>query len=433
MLVISELLHAFGARFFAALQYSDFRKLWAATAFSQSANWALIVARAALALSLTGNASSAGIVTFAAMIPSVVMSPVAGYLADRFDRKTVLAWAYGTNMAVNIALAGLVVSGAIEFWHLVLLSLVNGMGRATQMPSAQALLPNLVPRNRLVNGVALHHATQQGGKMLGPLCILPVVLLGYTSLAFVISSSLYIVGLAFVLNIHTHSRGVVKQGQSVLRNLAQGLSFVYSNGMLLSLFLLAVLHCALTMSYETLFPVLSRDRLGLDDEAGIYKGGSFLMIGVGFGSFLSSFIIAGIESERVRGRIFFVMGVLSGLSPLALGLATSLPIAVIAAFGLGIAQAGFMTLSQAMVQQIVPDEIRGRVMAVYSWHIQGFMASFNLLNGFLADTAWLNATRVLSGMGAIFTGVMVASIARMPLRRVYQRGIHAPAPQPAVK
>ena len=82
-----------------------------------------------------------------------------------------------------------------------------------------------------------------------------------------------------------------------------------------------------------------------------------------------------------------------------------------------------MTLSSAMVQQIVPDEIRGRVIAVYSWHLQGAMASFNLVNGILADTAWFNATRILGVFGTIFTGMTALSLLNGPLRGLYTRGI----------
>jgi len=98
LLGLAEIGRAFSSRFLSALQYSDYRRLWAATAFSQSSAWALIIARAALALNETGSSSAAGVVTFAAMIPSVVMSPVAGYLADRFDRRKILAFAYSVNV-----------------------------------------------------------------------------------------------------------------------------------------------------------------------------------------------------------------------------------------------------------------------------------------------------------------------------------------------
>ncbi len=410
----------FASRMLGALQHAEFRRLWVATAFSQSSAWALIVARAALALNETGASSAAGIVTFAAMMPSVVMSPVAGYLADRFDRRRVLAAAYGVNLVQNLILAVLVITGTIEFWHLVILSTVNGFARATQMPAAQALLPNLVPKSKLVNAVAFHHATHQASKLTGPLFILPVVLLGYGEWAFVISLGLYVVGLLLVLRIRTVSRGVVDRSRSAFSNLVEGLSFVYHHRLLLPMFLVVIAHCALTMSYETLFPVLSRDNLGLMEGTEL---GNLLMIGVGAGSLVSSFGIAGLGSNAIRGRTFFVLGVLSGLTPLFMGLSFNLTTAVIAAFGVGFSQAGFMTLSSAMVQQVVPDEIRGRVLAVYSWHIQGAMASFNLVNGILADTAWLNATRVLGGFGSIFTGMMTLSVLNRPLRGLYGRGI----------
>ena len=413
----------FTSRMLSALQHAEFRRLWAATAFSQSSAWALIVARAALALNETGTASAAGIVTFVAMIPSVVMSPVAGYLADRFDRRRVLAAAYGVNLVQNAILAALVITGNLEFWQLVVLSTVNGFARATQMPAAQALLPNLVPRSKLVNAVAFHHATVQGAKLFGPLFILPAVLLGYSEWAFVISLGLYVVGLALVLQIRTVSRGVVDRSRSAVGNLVQGLSFVYQHRLLLPLFLMVVAHCSLVMSYETLFPILSRDRLGLTEGAELYKGGNLLMIGIGAGSMVSSFSIAGLGSDKIRGRTLLVLGILSGVTPILMGFSFNLTTAVIAAFGVGLSQAGYMTLSSAMVQQIVPDEIRGRVIAVYSWHLQGAMASFNLVNGILADTAWFNATRILGVFGTIFTGMTALSVLNRPLRGLYSRGI----------
>ena len=102
------------ARYLVSLQYPEYRKLWVATVCSQSAAWALIVARAALVLQLTGSATWTGAVIFAAMIPSVLMSPIAGFLADRFDRRTVVAYAYGVNLAHNLLLSVLVVTGSVE-------------------------------------------------------------------------------------------------------------------------------------------------------------------------------------------------------------------------------------------------------------------------------------------------------------------------------
>ena len=107
---------------------------------SQSSAWALIVARAALVLQVTGSTTWVGVVTFAAMVPSVLMSPVSGFLADRFDRRTVLIYAYSLNLSHNLLLAVLVATGSIEAWHLVVLAVVNGSARSSQMPPAPGQL-----------------------------------------------------------------------------------------------------------------------------------------------------------------------------------------------------------------------------------------------------------------------------------------------------
>ena len=129
----------FGTRYLTSFQSVEYRRLWMATACSQSASWALIVARAALVLRLTDSPAWTGYVTFAAMIPSVLVSPVAGYLADRFDRRAVLAWAYVVNLADTMVLALLVATRVVEPWHVLLLASVTGCARSTQMPAAQAV------------------------------------------------------------------------------------------------------------------------------------------------------------------------------------------------------------------------------------------------------------------------------------------------------
>ena len=165
---LTKLGHGIMSRYLASMEYPEYRKLWLATLCSQSASWALIVARAALVFNMTGSATWTGAVTFAAMIPSVLVSPVAGYLADRFDRRTVLAYAYLVNVGDNLVLAILVVTGLVEPWHVLILSAITGSGRSTQMPAAQALLANMVPRERLLNAVALYPATFHG-PVRGPL------------------------------------------------------------------------------------------------------------------------------------------------------------------------------------------------------------------------------------------------------------------------
>ena len=423
-----------GSRYLASLQFPEYRKLWFATLCSQSSVWALIVARGALAKTESGSDLWTGLVTFAAMIPSIVVSPFAGYLADRFDRRTVVAWAYVVNLSHNALLAVLVVTGAIEVWHLVLLALLNGSARATQMPSAQALLPNTLPRERLFNAVALYQATQQGARFTGPALILLMLWITSPWVAdnenwvFFLPTALYIVALGLTVSIRTRSRGVIEAGSGatvIFRNVAAGLRFMYRNPLVLSITLLVVAHCGMTMSFESLFPAISIDKLGMEPGAGVLAGFGYLMVGYGAAALVTALALAGVQSERSRGRLLLWFGVLSGVTPVALAMSPSLGFAMLSVAAMGVSQGGFMTLTHAMLQAMAPDAIRGRLMSVYTWHIQGFMASFNLVNGTLAGLGGLTAAIVLAAGGIGFIMVMAMSFARVPLRHLYGSGMPA--------
>ncbi len=417
------------ARYFTSFQSLEYRKLWMATACSQSASWALIVARAALVLRLTDSPAWTGYVTFAAMIPSVVVSPLAGYLADRFNRRTVLAWAYAVNLADALVLAILVATQLVEPWQVLLLAAVTGSARSAQMPAAQALLANMVPRERLLNAVSLYQVTFHGARFAGPFLILVVLwIIGHENWVFFLCAALYLLGITMVLSIRTVSVGVVEVGQGfgvLMRNVSAGLGYMYRHPLVLSIVLIVVAHCGMTMSFESLFPVLSRDRLGVESGVGVMGGASYLMVGYGVAALVTALYLAGVQSERARGQWFFWLAILSGVTPLALALSPNLALATLAAAGMGFSQGGFMTLSHSMLQTIAPDAIRGRLLGVYSWHTQGFMAGFNLLNGTLAEFTALSASVVLAAGGVGFVVVVCLSVGRVPLRQLYRDGVPA--------
>ncbi len=433
---------ALSDRFLPALEYSDYRKLWLATLCSQSAAWALIIARGSLVKDLTGSDGWVAAVTFAAMIPAVAMAPIGGYLADRFDRQTVLRIAYAVNLCQNLVLAVLVVTGVLELWRpeilLVALSLINGCARATQMPAAQALLPNTVPPERMFNAVALNSATQQGSRFIGPLLILLMLWITAPLLdagrdwVFFLCFGLYIVGIGFVMNIRTASTGVVRAGSSfraILGNVWTGVSYLYRNPVILSVTMLVVGHCAFTMSFESLFPAISEDKLGREPGDQLLEGFSLLMVAYGAPALTMAVALGGIKSERIRGRVLLVLGALSGLGPIALGLSPSLTLAMCSVALMGAAQGGFMTLSHGMLQSMAPDAMRGRLLSVYTWHIQGMMATANLTNGLIAG-AGLTASVILGGGGVIFLWVMLASFGLVSLRDIFVKG-QLQSPRPA--
>ena len=417
------------SRYLISLQYLEYRKLWSATVCSQSAAWALIVARLALVYQITDSNFWAGAVTFAAMIPGVLMSPVAGYLADRFDRRRVLLAAYSVNLALNLLLAVLVVTGTVNEWYLLVLAVFNGAARSAQMPATTALLPNTLPKEHLFNAMSLYGATQHGSRFIGPFLILVVLwLTGRQDLVFFLCAGLYGVGLGFILNVRTSSTGVTDSGAGmgvIMGNLVQGLKYLYRNPLALSLVLLVVAHCGMTMSFESLLPVLSRDKLGMETGVGVLGGASYLMVAYGAAALVTALALAGVRSESVRGRLFLWLAIFSALTPVALAISPNLPLAMMSAAGMGVSQGGFMTISAAMLQAIVPDGVRGRVMGVYNLHVLGLMASFNLVNGTVADVTTLTAPVILGAGGLVFLVVVTLSFGRVPLRQLYARGVPA--------
>ena len=409
-------------QFFTSLQHPDYRRLWLANISGGAAHWALIVARGWLVFQLTDSSTLVGTVTFAAMIPRFVISPFAGLLADRVDRRQLLAWTFGINLAHNLLLAILAIAGLMQIWHLVVLSLVNGSARAAQMPASGSLLPNLVPRHHLINAIALNSASLHGTRLLGPLMIAPLLATVGAEGAFVLSAVLYFLGLVQVSLIRTPSTGVVQSEKGVLENLLAGLHYVYHHHLLLPLILLIVAHCSLTMSFESLLPVLAKDKLGAEGA-----GFSYMMMAVGAGALIAVMGLTRVQSDSVRGRLLLVAGIVSGAAPIALALSPNLPLALLASAGMGASQGSFMTLFATIVQSIVPDSIRGRVTSINNLHIGGLMAAFNLVNGSLADV--VGAPTILTGSGVAFLMVMPLSFISLHVRRLYAIG--SPSMTPA--
>ena len=399
-------------RFLLALQYQDFRTLWTANLLAGASAWALIVARGWVVYEVTDSSLWVGLVTFMAMIPRVFATPIIGFIADRFDRQTVLSWTYGLNLAHNIFFAVMVTMELAGPWTLVILALMNGTFRASQQITTQSLVPNLVPKEHLLNAVALNQATQQGSRLVGPAAIAPLLFLVNIEAAFWLCSGFYLVGLIQTLRISTRSRGDVDQSKSFVQNMMAGFNYVYSTPIVLAMVLLAVFHCSLTMSYESLLPVLSRESL-----SGGFDGANMLMMSIGAGALVSSIALAGVLNNAIRGRLFLILGIGSGISYVALGASSLAGLSMASAVIMGVSTAGFMTVTHTIIQTIVPDGIRGRVSGVYNMHVGGTMAAANLLNGALSD--WFNAPVVMAITGIGFTLAVSLSVVHLPLRRIY--------------
>ena len=281
-------------RFLLALEHKDYLTLWTANLCAGAAAWALIAARAVLANEYTELYLWVGIVTFAAMIPRVFSTVITGFLADRFNRQTVLQWTYTLNLAHNILLALLVMLGLANIWWLVVLSLLNGTLRSAQMTTTQSLVPNLVPRDVLPNAIALNEATQQGSRFLGGMVGFLVAQYFGNEPVFWACAVLYALGLVQVARIATRSTGQMDARRGFFGNLVAGFAYVYRRPRLLSMILIVLGHCSLTMSFESVLPVISQEKLGIDQDGGT----QLLIMGVGLGAMFTAIWLAGVRSDK---------------------------------------------------------------------------------------------------------------------------------------
>jgi MFS family permease len=404
------------SRYVDGLRYQDYRTLWTANACAGAAAWALIIARGWLAYDITGGLLWSGIVTMAAMIPRLFSTPLLGFLADKFDRAGLLKWTYTLNLLHNVALALLALGGILDgtggLWVLLVLSLINGTLRSGQMTITQSLIPNLLPPERLLNGIALNQATQQGSRLVGPIMLVPLIGTFGIEAAFWMCSAFYLIGLIQITRITTRSTGEIDRRRGFFQNLVAGFEYVYGRPQLLAMVMLVLAHCSLVMSYEAILPGISEEKLG-SGAVGV----SYLMAGVGGGALVASIFIAGVQSVTLRGYLFLFFGVTSALGPIIMALTTLPMLSILAAISIGVNQSGFMTISHAIIQGMTDDRVRGRVSGVYSMHVGGSMAISNALSATVADI--FNASIVMAVGGLILVVVIAASVGVGPIRRLY--------------
>jgi len=406
---------SFFNRYGAALAYPEFRKMWSANAFAQAAAWGLIVARGELVFNETHSSAWVGATTFAAMAPLFLVPPIVGVLADRMDRRTILAASYGLNGLQNLALFFGALFGVLEVWMIVALAVVNGVARATQIPTSQALAATLVPREKLLNALSLNASTQHGSRLIGPGIVTPLLLISGSAAAFLLCASFYVVGLFLIMRMTPKLPDPGRVQEGFFASFAGGVGYVYSMPVIRFMIMLAIFHCGLTMAFESLLPGFAHNRLGIAEG-----GFGPLLAGVGAGAFVASIFISGIQTSKARGNVLILTGLVSGIGQTLLALTSVLWLAVFAAAIMGGAQAAFMTMTQAVTQATAADEYRGRVASLNTVALGGMMATVNLLNGNLADE--FGAAPILFWEGLIFVGIVVVSLFAVTGKRVYGRG-----------
>lgn len=405
---------------FPAFQSADFRALWFASGVASVSLWAMLMARAWLALDLSGSGFAVGAVTFAAMGPWV-LAPIGGTLADRFDRARMLQLARMLLLGLALGLAALEFSGATTVWHLIVFAAAAGVARAFEIPAEQSLLPNTIDPESILNAITLNSMVRFGSRLIGPLAGAPLLVGGGMAWLFVLAAGLYALSIVTLFRIRVRSRGGLQDRAGgalagMRSNLREGLVYIGRNRMVLLVITLAALHCMLTMSFDALLTIFAQEELGGD--AGTFGA---LLMGVGGGALAGTLALSFVSSGPLRGALFFAAGLLSSLAMIMLGFATTLPLAIVATVLAGGSQAVFMALSSTFIQSVVPDALRGRVLSLYTLFAAGIMSVMIFVNGAAADVVGMRMLIIIPGFS--FLVLLLAWTAlKENLRLVFRTG-----------
>lgn len=400
-----------------ALRHRNFRALWIGSACSSISLWTLLLGNAWIVYKLSDSSLWVGVSTFASMSPYLV-APLGGMVADRAERRILVRVTRLATFGVTITLALLALTNVIEVWMVVSLAFVQGVIRSVETPSDQALLANVVPISDLGNAVALTSTTQHGSRAAGPLLAGPLLATIGVEGAYGISALFALLSFLSVRRVSVSSRGGVTRLRDVGQNMREGMAYIGRTPEVAAIFILVFAHCSLTMSFDAMLPGFAETRL--HSPSG---GFTIMTFGVGVGALVGTFVLAMTTGTR-RGPLLLGTALASGISPMLMAGSHHVPNAAAGAVLMGSSQAMFMALSAVLLQEVVPDNIRGRVMSLYLMSAGGVMAFMNLGFGAMADRT--GAPMLFFLPGAAFVVITLASLATGPyLRRIYRTGTAA--------
>jgi MFS family permease len=348
-----------GGRFGAALaslENRQYRWLFASNMAFFLAMQGQMLVRSMITFELTRSPLDLGFVNFAVAIPMMVLSPFGGVIADRFERRRLILLGQGALILSELCVVVLLVTGRLEFWHIVATAMVIGCIFPFTMPARTAVVVNIIGKRGLQNAMALSMGGMNATRILGPtLSGFMVPVLGLAG-AFSIGVALYAVALLCLLGVDRCPPSEGARDQSALHDLRGGFRYVGRNRLVLVLLVFGILPMFLAMPFQTLLVVFSEEVWDVGS-----RGLGVLYAMSGLGGLLGSVYVA--QRSEMRGRLSMMLGSLVAFASFLLAFAMSpwfllgLPLVLLA----NVFSSVFGTLNNAAIQVLIPDRVRGRI------------------------------------------------------------------------
>ncbi len=364
---------------FHALRLRDYRLYWTGSLISQIGSWIQIVARGWLVLKLSNSPFMLGLVGFLGSLPVMLFALIGGTLADRFNRKNLLLITQSLFMLLAFLLAFLTLTGQIQVWHVLVTAFIGGCIMAADAPARQAMVLDLVGREHLMNAIALNSAAFNTAGVLGP------ALAGYLVGALGLGWCFFLNGVSFLavifalLVVKVHQQ-VEEQDGTFWQNITLGIWYIRHHRAILGLISLVAMGSIWGMPHQTLMPVFARDVLHIGE-----KGLGHLMAASGFGALLSALCLARLEDYPQKGQLVNFCSLLFSLGLIIFALSHSFGLSLLCLILIGGCRVGQNATINTLLQTLVPDKLRARVLSVYMMSMAGLAPLGNLQAGFFAQ------------------------------------------------
>ncbi|HLJ25089.1 MAG TPA: MFS transporter [Candidatus Angelobacter sp.] len=394
-----------------ALRNRDFRLFWAGNFLSNIGTWMQNVAQGWLVLQITNSAFWLGVVGFASTIPILLFALIGGVIADHVDRRKMLIGTQSAMMVFAFAMAALAYAKVITVTEIAVLAAGTGIAMSLNTPTYQALVPQLVPREDLINAIALNSAQFNMSRVLGP------TLGGFAMAAVGVAGNFFLNGLSFMAviialtQIRYAKHAAPGEGRFWLK-LKQAFTYVFHHEEMLSLVILVGIGSLLALPYLVFVPYFARDVLHSDE-----RGLGIMMACSGIGAFFGAGTIAYLGKIARRGRFVFSAALGFYAAIIAFTFSRSFALSEVLLMLAGYFMILMVATINGLLQHLSNDPMRGRVMSIYSTAFLGLPPIGSLIAGSLARV--VSAPHAIAGMVSVaFVGAVVVYGRRTALRQL---------------
>lgn len=401
---MKNLITRLGLPILPAFKSRNYRLFFVGQGISLTGSWMTQIATIWLVYYLNNSPLLLGVVGFASQIPSFVLSPFGGVFVDRFSRHRILIGTQILSMIQSLVLAFLALSGMIQIWHIIVLSLFQGLITAFDYPARQAFVTEMVEKKEdLANAIAINSTMFNGARLIGPAIAGLLIARVGAAYCFLIDGLSYIAVIASLLAMRIKPKIINITVQNPLQRIKEGFVYAFGFPPIRAILLLLALVSLMGMQYTVLVPIFAEKILhGGPETLG------FLMAASGVGALLGGTYLATRKSVLGIGKLMALAPGISGTGLIGLSLSRVLPFSLLTmllvGFGIIIQIAG----SNTFLQTIVDDDKRGRIMSIYTMAFLGMIPFGNLLAGALADRIGAPNTLIIAGSACILGSVVFA-------------------------